>query len=58
MKKQYTEKQLKVFTVGTRVLSFILGVLLLLLTIVYPICLLLSVIAFIFAFKYNAKNFV
>ncbi|NMM61200.1 3'-5' exonuclease [Clostridium sp. P21] len=56
MGKQYTEKQLKGFTIVNKVLFIILGIMLLLLTIVFPICLLFSIGAFIIAFKYKAKN--
>lgn len=56
MSKQYTESQLTKLTIITRLLFIILGIMLLLLAFVYPICLVFSIAIFIFAFKYKAKN--
>ncbi len=56
MRRVYTEKELRIFTIVTKAAFAILGVMLLLLSIIKPFLLILSLASFLLAFKYKAKN--
>ncbi|NMB40605.1 MAG: hypothetical protein GX996_01535 [Firmicutes bacterium] len=52
----YTERELRILTIVVKVLLCILGVILLLAAIINPLWLIAAIGAFVFAYKYKAKN--